>query len=129
MIVDNFLVATQYRFWTLWPSLLFASIYISFNVGYYYLASDEDGDNVIYSILDWGETPIEATIYTVVITFVLIPLFQGLHHGVYRLRLCCFKKSGLGSDGEDIRRDLLDPQGVPVVTGVRGGQRGHLTNV
>ncbi|CAM9405259.1 unnamed protein product [Choristocarpus tenellus] len=84
MIVDNFLVSTQYRFWTLWPSLLFALIYVSFNVAYYYLASDEDDENVIYSILDWDEDPTTATIYTVVIIFVLLPLFQGLHYGVYR---------------------------------------------
>ncbi|CAM9418104.1 unnamed protein product [Discosporangium mesarthrocarpum] len=122
MILDQFLVATQHRLWALWPSWLFSGVYLAFNVGFFFLADTDD--NVIYKILDWGEDPTSSSIFALIIFFVLIPLFHGFHHGLYRLR----ERLAPKAMGTHFHSELLGNQPQHRVA-VRTGLRPDVENV
>lgn len=92
-LVDQFLVADEYKLRNIIFGQVYGAIYIAFNVGWYYLAPRED--RLIYAILDWDENPLVACIYALGCVLVLGPLFGVLHYGVYRCGIlaslsCCF---------------------------------------
>lgn len=81
-VVDQLLVATEYRLRQISAVELYGVIYVAFNIIFYYSSSEDD--RVIYDILDWGEGTATAIAYTVGILGVLLPLFAFLHLGVFR---------------------------------------------
>lgn len=81
-LIDQLLVADEFKLrYVVFPQV-FGVIYIIFNVVWYYLAPNED--RLIYSILDWSNNTLVACIYGVVCILVLAPFFALLHFGVYR---------------------------------------------
>lgn len=61
---------------------LFAVVYLTFNISYYFCAPY--GQKLIYSILDWERDTLLAVTYAALTLFVLIPLFDLLHYGIFR---------------------------------------------
>ena len=81
-LVDQFLVAAEFRHRYVFFGQVYGVIYLLFNVGWYYLAPKEDRQ--IYVILDWENKPLVACIYGLGLLFIGAPLFAVLHCGVYR---------------------------------------------
>lgn len=81
-LVDQFLVAAEFRLRYVLFGQAYGAIYLAFNVGWYYLAPKDD--RLIYVIFDWQNNPLEGCIYGLGAMFVGAPLFTLLHFGVYR---------------------------------------------
>lgn len=81
-LVDQFLVADEFKLRYIMFAQAFGLIYIVFSIGWYYLAPKED--RLIYVIIDWGDNTLGACIYGIVCILVLGPLFGLLHVGIYR---------------------------------------------
>ncbi|CAM9823947.1 unnamed protein product [Ectocarpus sp. 12 AP-2014] len=84
MLLDQFLVAEEFKLRDILFPQAFGVIYILFNVGWYYLAPDDD--RLIYIILDWENNTLVACIYAFVAILVGAPLFGLVHLGIFRLR-------------------------------------------
>ncbi|CBJ25727.1 conserved unknown protein [Ectocarpus siliculosus] len=84
LLLDQFLVADEFKLrYILFPQA-FGVIYLFFNVGWYYLAPDDD--RLIYIILDWEDNTLGACIYAFGAILVGAPLFGLVHLGLFRLR-------------------------------------------
>lgn len=81
-LVDQLLVADEFKCRNIIFGQVYGVMYLAFNVGWYYLAPRED--RLIYEILDWENKPLAACIYGLGCILVLGPLFGALHFGVYR---------------------------------------------
>ncbi|CAM9397563.1 unnamed protein product [Ectocarpus fasciculatus] len=82
MLLDQFLVADEFKLrYILFPQV-YGVIYICFNVGWYYLAPNDD--RLIYIILDWEDNTLGACIYAFGAIFVGAPLFGLVHFGLFR---------------------------------------------
>lgn len=82
-LVDQLLVADEFKLLYIIFGQVHGAIYTAFNVGWYYLAPRED--RLIYFILGWDDKPLAACIYALGRALVLGPLFGVLlYHGVYR---------------------------------------------
>ena len=81
-LLDQFLIADEFKLRTIIFGQIYGAIYIAFNVGWYYLAPREE--RLIYFILDWDEKPLVASIYALGCVLVLGPILGVLHYGVYR---------------------------------------------
>lgn len=83
-LVDQVLVADEFKFRHIIFGQIYGTIYLAFNVGWYYLAPREE--RLIYAILDWENKPLVACIYCLGCILILAPLFAVVHLGVYRCR-------------------------------------------
>lgn len=68
-------------------SFIYGVTYIVFNILWYVGASGDD--RVIYKTMDWGEDIGEASLFAVIVVFVLVPLFGLVHYGVFRCVQFC----------------------------------------
>ncbi|CAN0496371.1 unnamed protein product, partial [Ectocarpus sp. 8 AP-2014] len=82
MLLDQFLVADEFKLrYILFPQA-FGVIYLFFNLGWYYLAPDDD--RLIYIILDWEDNTLGACVYAFGAILVGAPLFGLVHLGLFR---------------------------------------------
>lgn len=88
MLLDAFMVARPVRLLHAIYPVLYGACYLVFSAIYW---SVDKQKNVLYpNVLDWNHPGITAGV-TSVLTFVVIPLLQLLHYGIYRLRLVMYK--------------------------------------
>lgn len=81
-ILDQFLVASEFKMKYAWLALYFFVVYLFFNLAYYYEAAEVD--RVTFEVFDWEEDPDRACLWLFLILAFLIPLFSGAHYFVYR---------------------------------------------
>lgn len=81
-MIDQFLVASEFRLRDAWKAELVGTVYIIFNITYYCLAPP--GEKLIYYVLDWGRSPLVAVAYSALTLLVLVPGFTVLHYGIFR---------------------------------------------
>lgn len=81
-VLDVMLVATEFKLKQFLATEAFGFVYIAFNIAFFLLA--EGDDRVIYNILDWGDSLQSAIVFTLVLLFILVPVFSVFYLGVFR---------------------------------------------
>lgn len=81
VVVDIFIVAIPVRILHVLYTLPIAGVYITLSVAY-----TLQTEKAIYPILDWINTPGEASLYAFAVGFALVPLFHLVLYGLYRAR-------------------------------------------
>lgn len=81
-VVDQFLVASEFKIKYAWLGEYYFIVYIFFNVGYYYETTGED--RLTYEVFDWEGDPGKAILWIFLIMAFFIPGFAGFHFFVYR---------------------------------------------
>eukprot|EP00752_Nemacystus_decipiens_P006378 g5750.t1 len=84
MIVDQFLIASEFKIGFAWMGLYFFVIYIFYNVIYYYEHNEED--RVSFEVFDWDPEPGKACLWVFLILAFFVPGFTAFHVFIYRLR-------------------------------------------
>ncbi|CAM9276449.1 unnamed protein product [Hapterophycus canaliculatus] len=80
-LIDQFLIADEFKMRHVIISQLYGVFYIIFNLIWYYEGWEQ---KVLYKVLDWDNDPLTACIYGAVCILVLVPLFCYLHLVIYR---------------------------------------------
>lgn len=88
VFIDFCISARPVHVFHFYQPLIYGLTYIIFNVIYW---SVDPVNNIIYNVLDWNH-PVFASVMCVVLAFVIIPLFQIIYFGLYRLKLKIYEK-------------------------------------
>eukprot|EP00903_Cladosiphon_okamuranus_P012549 g11751.t1 len=83
MLIDQFLVADEFKLRHVIFSMVYGVFYVVFNLIWYHVGWRE---RLLYEVMDWGNKPLTACIYGAVCILVLCPLFALVHLFVYRHR-------------------------------------------
>eukprot|EP00752_Nemacystus_decipiens_P006380 g5752.t1 len=83
LLIDQFLVADEFKLRHVVFSQMYGVFYIVFNIIWYYFGWRE---KLLYEVLDWDNKPLVACIYGAVCILILCPLFSLVHLVVYRRR-------------------------------------------
>jgi len=81
-VIDQVLIADEYKMRHVIITQVYGVVYILFNIGWYYLAPEKE--KLLYDIMDWEKRTLVACIYGVVCIVILAPLFSLLHLHIYR---------------------------------------------
>ncbi|CAM9418032.1 unnamed protein product [Discosporangium mesarthrocarpum] len=109
MIIDNLLVAMEYRLEYVWPASLFIIMYTGFNIAWYYITPRKNGNHIIYDQVQWDEEPVRASEIVIGIFFVLVPIFHVFHFIVYRVREGL---AGCGSSKSQGNHHMFDTKSI-----------------
>ena len=81
-MVDQFLIASEYKIKYAWLGIYYFVVYIFFNVGYYY--NTTGGDRLTYEVFDWAVDPGKGCLWVFLILAFFVPGFSSFHYFVYR---------------------------------------------
>lgn len=81
-MVDQFLIASEFKIGFAWMGLYFFIVYIFYNVIYYYEHNEED--RVSFEVFDWDPEPGKACLWVFLILTFFVPGFTAFHVFVYR---------------------------------------------
>ena len=81
-MVDQFLIASEFKIGFAWMGLYFFVIYIFYNVIYYYEHNEED--RVSFEVFDWDPEPGKACLWVFLILAFFVPGFTAFHVFIYR---------------------------------------------
>lgn len=76
-VLDQFLIATDYKCRAFWLTEYYAIVYLLFNLVWYYKKSRSE--RVLYELMDWEIDPGRATLFTFIILCGLIPAASVFH--------------------------------------------------
>lgn len=94
-MVDQFLIASEFKIGFAWMGFYFFVIYIFYNVIYYYEHNEED--RISFEVFDWEPEPGKACLWVFLILAFFVPGFTAFHVFVYRcvrVCVCCVKRGG-----------------------------------
>ncbi|XP_045165334.2 protein rolling stone-like [Mercenaria mercenaria] len=75
-----------------WFSVVFGVVYALFTLFYYLAGGTNHNENpYVYPVLDW-RTPGTATLYCVIVCFVLVPIVHLILYGIHRLKILLYQK-------------------------------------
>lgn len=86
-MVDQFLIASEFKIGFAWMGLYFFVIYIFYNVIYYYEHNEED--RVSFEVFDWDPEPGKACLWVFLILAFFVPGFTAFHVFIYRYVRAC----------------------------------------
>ena len=81
-MVDQFLIASEFKIGFAWMGLYFFVVYIFYNVIYYYEHNGED--RLSFEVFDWDPEPGKACLWVFLILAFFVPGFTAFHVFIYR---------------------------------------------